>query len=257
MRLTHHHRLLGLISAWAICGLLGCTATPTHRELSSFLKDHEHLASGIEARVGPGDRIEIESPRIQELDGRSFRVQADGRISARLIGEVRVVGMTGREIGSKLEELFAPYYRNPMVYVTVADRPSSVFYVFGQVSIRGPFRHTGRDTVLTALSQAEPNEIAWRQRVKVIRPSHKEGEIKTVELDLDKIVKKGDTKMNLMLEPGDIVYVPPTPLGWVGLRFRELLFPVAPALQTYATPAQAITTQRFYETGQGAVGIPF
>ncbi len=257
MRHTRHHRLLGLVSALATGSVVGCAVTPTHRELSAFLKDYEHLASGIEARVGPGDRIDIESPRIQELDGRDLVVQADGRVSARLIGEVRVVGMTAREIASKFEELYAPYYREPFVHVTISDHSSSVFYVFGQVSKQGPFRHTGRDTVLSALSEAQPNQIAWKKRVRVIRPNHLENEIRTVELDLDKIVKHGDTKLNLMLEPGDIVFVPPTPLGWVGLRFRELLFPVGPALQTYATPARAITTQRFYDEGQGNIGTSF
>ncbi len=254
---TGRHHLYWLAATVSIGVSVGCTATPTHRELSAFLKDHEHLASGTEGRIGPGDQFKVESPRIQELHGRLFRVQADGRISARLVGEVRVVGMTSREIASKLEELYAPYYREPDVHVTITDHDSSVFYVFGQVGANGAFKHSGRDTVLTALSRSQPNLIAWKQRVKVIRPSHIDDEIKMVEVNVDQIVKKGDTKMNLMLEPGDIVYVPPTPLGWIGLRLQELLYPVGPAMRTYATPANAMATQQFYDQGVGQVPAAF
>ncbi len=35
------------------------------------------------------------------------------------------------------------------------------------------------------------------------------------------------------LKEGDIVYVPPTPLAWAGLRLRELLFPFEPVMGAY------------------------
>ncbi|MCH7526129.1 MAG: hypothetical protein IID39_01710 [Planctomycetes bacterium] len=41
------------------------------------------------------------------------------------------------------------------------------------------------------------------------------------------MIKTGDTRMNILLEPEDIVYVPPTPLAWLGLKIQELLFPVS------------------------------
>jgi hypothetical protein len=43
------------------------------------------------------------------------------------------------------------------------------------------------------------------------------------------------------------VYIPPTPLAWVGLRFQELLFPVTPAIDAYTTPARAMAAQEIYD----------
>ena len=41
----------------------------------------------------------------------------------------------------------------------------------------------------------------------------------------------------------------PTPLAWLGLRVRELLYPVQPAIQAYADPARTIDATRTYRGG--------
>jgi polysaccharide biosynthesis/export protein len=213
----------------------GCT-TPTHTELSAFLKAHEHVASGTESRIRPGDLISIRARWIREFDNEGLIVQPDGKISLRLVGDVRVAGLTARETAAKLEELISPYYRDPEVHVLLKQQPSRVFYVFGQVFRRGAQPYTGGDTVLTALATAGTTNIAWRSRVKVIRPNPNEDSVRDLTVNLNSIIEDGDTKLNVMLEPGDIVYVPPTPLGWLGLRVRELLYPVQPAEQIYQSP---------------------
>jgi hypothetical protein len=52
------------------------------------------------------------------------------------------------------------------------------------------------------------------------------------------MAKTGDWSQNILLEPDDIVYIPPTPGAWIGLRVREVLYPVAPMAHAYLTPAQ-------------------
>jgi hypothetical protein len=41
----------------------------------------------------------------------------------------------------------------------------------------------------------------------------------------------------VLLEPNDIVYIPPTPGAWVAQKVRGVLLPVAPIAQAYLTPA--------------------
>jgi hypothetical protein len=101
--------------------------------------------------------------------------------------------------------------------------------------------------------------IAWGEQVKVIRPSPDPGDVREITVDVTKMMRDGDLRNNLLLEEGDIVYVPPTPLGWLGLRLQEALFPMTPVLNAYSYPASVNDTLRTYNdydwsTGQGGTG---
>ena len=61
-----------------------------------------------------------------------------------------------------------------------------------------------------------------------------------IPVNLQGLVYAADPKLNKPVRPGDIIYVPPTPLAWVGLRMRELLYPVGPVLSGYTTPHRAM-----------------
>jgi hypothetical protein len=39
----------------------------------------------------------------------------------------------------------------------------------------------------------------------------------------------GDTTKNVLLEEGDVIYVPPTVLGWMALKIEEFIRPIARA----------------------------
>lgn len=207
--------------------------------LSAFIHDHEAQVSASDYRVQPPDTIEISAAAAPEIDGEVQKIRQDGKISLRLIGEVEVAGMTPVEIARKLESLLSAYYRDPKVSVRLGNALSKKYYVFGQVGGRGSYQYTGRDTVLSAIAAAKPSPIACLDLVKVIRPSHDASKRVEMTVDCNRMLKNGELEQNVYLQEGDIVYVPPTVLGWIGLRFGELLFPVQPAAQTIAIPPQS------------------
>jgi polysaccharide export outer membrane protein len=210
----------------------------------------EASVSGTEYEVQPPDWIEISSANVPEIDGEIVTINPDGKVSLRLVGEVKVAGMTPTVIARKLESILSKYYVNPVVSVRLFDRRSKRVYVFGQVYQVGAHPYTGRDTVLSMLAQAKPTFIAWERNVKVIRPSHEENRRHVVTVDTSKITEEGKLELNFLLEEGDIVYVPPTPLGWLGLRIQELLNPILPAQQAVTAPALANNTvQNDYNGG--------
>lgn len=213
--------------------------------------------SGGEARVGAADAIALTAPKILEIHGERRIVRPDGKIKLRLIGEVKVAGLTAREVATKLRELLAPYYHDPSVQVHIVSQPGNVYYVLGQVGGGGPQRYTGRDTLMDALVRAGPTAIAWKSRVKVIRPSPVQGERREIEVDVDHMVKTGDTKMNVLLQPGDIVYVPPTPLGWIGLKIEEALYPVRPVIRAGTAPAALADIPDAYDDQRGGTAAGF
>jgi len=228
-----------------LLALPGCAAKNV--DALHFLREHEHEVSAIEYRVGIPDGIAVSAPRILEIDGETQRIQPEGKISLRLLGDVKVVGMTAKEIAAKLEVLLSRYYEDPKVSVRVVNYESKKFYVYGQASSVGPRVYTGRDTLLDAVIRSGTNFLSWTSRVKVIRPAHDETPVRTMEVDIDMMVKTGDWSRNILLEPNDMVYIPPTPSAWLGHRVREVMYPFIPAAQAYTFPAQVQSLEHAYD----------
>lgn len=228
-------------AATVFFGLAACLAAggcgPHDRDINAFMHSWEASVSGTDFEVQPPDSIEITSANVPEIDGEVATIYPDGKISLRLVGDVKVAGMTPTLIARKLESILSKYYVNPVVSVRVAERRSKRIYVFGHVNHVGAHPYTGRDTVISVLAQARPTFIAWKRNVKVIRPSHEENKRHVVTVDTNKITEEGNLELNFLLEEGDIVYVPPTPLGWIGLKVQELLNPILPVQQAVTAPA--------------------
>lgn len=229
-----------------LASVTGC-ASQNHADLVAFLRAHENEISSGEYRVAPPDAIRIHAATAPEIDGVTQQIRSDGKIALRLVGEVQVAGMTPEETAGKLQEILARYYVDPQVMVEVVDFRSKKFFVLGQVEAPKPYPYTGRDTLLSAIATAKPNFIAWLSKVKVVRPSPDMDGRHVVTVDVNKLIKEGNASENFLLQEGDIVYVPPTPLGWLGLRVREVLFPLSPLISAYTLPTSIVYATDAYQ----------
>jgi protein involved in polysaccharide export with SLBB domain len=110
---------------------------------------------------------------------------------------------------------------------------SKFYYVLGEVYLPGQKEYTGRDSVLSALAQARLNPMAWKQRIQVIRPSSDPNiRPKIFEINYDKLVAHGDTSQNVLLQEGDVIYVPPTILAGIAQVIEEFARPIGRAFST-------------------------
>jgi protein involved in polysaccharide export with SLBB domain len=230
--------------------LSGCATT--HDQLVAFLHSQETEVSTGHYVVRPPDAISIHTPDAPELDGATQTVRPDGKVVLRLIGEVDVAGLTTEEIAVKLKAQLSRYYVDPEILVEVVGYHSQFYYVFGEVTGPGPKRYTGRDTLLKALADAQPTYLAWRSQIKILRPSVNEADRKTIVVDLDRILNGGDLAGDILLQEGDVIQVPPTPLAWIGNRIREVMYPVGPLMSAYSTPLGPIDTHQEYEDNFGS-----
>ena len=244
-----HHTLQCAASTvvWAALGAGATGCASKYADLQAFVQAHNHDVVGSTYRVEPPDVLSISSPTAPEVNGATEQVGRDGKIMLKLLGTVKVSTLTPKEVAAKLENLLSRYYVDPKVEVRVASHQSKKIYVFGQVGGTGPRPFTGRDTLLDILAAAQPNFIAWGSRIRVIRPSPEPDEIREIVVDVDKMIQTGDLRGNFLLQEGDIVYVPPTPLGWVGLRVQETLFPFSPIFGAYTFPAHVATLPKAYD----------
>jgi protein involved in polysaccharide export with SLBB domain len=243
-------RWAGSFLAGTALSLAGCASA--HDQLVDFLHAHEVEVSTGHYVVRPPDAISIHSPDVPEIDGAGQVIRPDGKIVLRLVGEVDVAGLTTEEIAAKLKTLLARYYVEPEVMIEVSGYRSQYYYIFGEVGGAGPRPCTGRDTLLKALAEAQPTFLAWSSQITVMRPSTDGGEAKRITVNLDRMVKEGDLSQDILLQEGDVIQVPPTPMAWMGHRIRELLYPVGPLMNAYTMPAAPMGATHEYEEEFGS-----
>ncbi len=252
------------LSVVAVLLCAGCA--PTHQDVMTFLPAEKFATSGTTHRLGPTDTISIISPQAPEVNDNVI-IRANGTVHLKLLGEVRVAGLTTREATSKLQRELRAYYRDPVVHVSLSRTASRVFYLFGEIGANGGGRVasgrsatsrpiTGRDTILNVLTSYPPTQNAWLSQIKVIRPGPTPDKNQEMVIDFFKMIALGDLRQNILLQEGDILYIPPTPMAWIGYRVRELLQPVAPVIQAYQTPAQIISADDVYADQDGDSNEP-
>lgn len=241
------------LAALAGCALTGCVAE--HGRRDAF--QHRALAevASDSYTVHPPDVLRFHAPLATELEGVVQEVRADGKVALPLIGEVAVAGLTPAQIAERVREKLARYYIDPTVVVEVPGQNSHFYYILGEVQWPGPRRSTGRDTLLYAIAQARPTDLAWLSRVQLIRPAVS-GDARTVlNVDVGDLIRKGDARDDMLLMEGDIIQVPPTPIAWVGQRVRELMYPVTPVTSAYTAPTNFINSPYSTPTDVSS-GIP-
>lgn len=159
--------------------------------------------------LGPGDVIEV---RVREQDDISgpYEVSDDGKIRFPWIGDIEVRGKTGAEIAAKIEqELQSGWLKQPQVTVRVTERQNREVSVLGQVKEAGSYPYKPGLTLMQAISQAGGmNPLAMPRRVKLIRQTDKGRQ--TFEIDVTAILES--RAQDFGLEPGDIVFVPESPV---------------------------------------------
>lgn len=226
-------RVFARVALVAFLVSLGGCFSSNPEDIAVFTKPDQVNLAANRYILQPPDEIEIHCSKVPEVDMQRQQIRPDGIVTFESLGELHAAGKTPQELASLMEEKIVLLYAltgDHPIDVRIAAFKSKVYYVLGQVEAGGPQELTGRDTVLTALATAQPTSIAWIERVQVVRPSmDKSVEPKIFEVNYDKMIAHGDTSSNVLLQEGDIVFVPPTVLGKIGLVLAELLDPIGRA----------------------------
>jgi polysaccharide export outer membrane protein len=233
-------RSLCLSLVFALCALTGCAGSnkpPAEQtegnmvKINTWLNQQSQDLPAVPYKVQPPDEIQIHCPEVKEIDGHKFIVRSDGKIFAPLVGAVQVGNLTPAQISEVLALKLKNFYKSQSldISVQVTEFKSKVLFVMGQVVKPGIKPFTGRDTVLGILADAKLNELAWPQKIVIVRRNDDPNVHERVTVDLNEMYTSGKLTHNYLLEEGDVIYVPPSPLAEAGLVFGKILFPVAPA----------------------------
>jgi len=160
-----------------------------------------------EYRIGPKDLLEISVFGADELS-RTVRVSEDGKVTLPLLGEVLVDGLTKSEVEKKLGQLLGQkYVQNPQVTVFIREYQSKRVSVLGAVEKPGPYQLLGRQTLMQIISEAGGLTRDAGNEIVIIRQLP-DGSSTSLRISIDDLFLKGDAKLNVPMEAGDIVTVP-------------------------------------------------
>lgn len=158
--------------------------------------------------VAPRDQLFVQIHGHDDLT-RTARVSERGTITLPLVGEIRVAGLTGRDIETAIENALKPaYLKNPRVSVTVSEFRGRQFAVVGAVNQPGSYPLRSNEVTLReALSEAHGARENAGQVAYIRRAKPRSDEPQPLEVDIDGLFRAGQSS-GVMLEPGDSVYVP-------------------------------------------------
>jgi polysaccharide export outer membrane protein len=100
------------------------------------------------------------------------------------------------------------YLKRPQVIVTVKEYRSKGVSVLGAVQKPGAYQLAGgRTTLLEVLSMAEGVNLDEGSKSLILVRTDERGETQSRTIDVDRLLKEGDTSLNMILQPNDAIYV--------------------------------------------------
>ena len=205
-------RLVLVLGAGA-CAVSGCASggggTAGELPAASFVSASQ--GPGEDYLIGPLDSLTIFVWRNPEL-GAKVQVRPDGRITTPLIADMTATGKTPAQLAEDIKAKLTTYIKDPLVSVIV-DNFSGTYSQ--QVRVVGatekpaslPFR--ANMTLLDAMiAVGGLSEFAAGNKAKLVRYDKEGGKQQEFALRIGDLLKRGDTKANVQLQPGDVIIIP-------------------------------------------------
>ena len=174
-----------------------------------FLGSVSSYARETEYKLQPTDVIRITVHEQPDLETKT-RVSKDGYITFPLIGKVRAEGLTIQELEITIkEDLEKDYLVTAQVLAFIETYHPRQVSVMGEVNTPGKYDMPEQKeiTLLEAIAMAGGfTEDADKNKTRVMRT--KEDEQETIIIRVRDITEKGEKEKDIVLEPGDVVFVP-------------------------------------------------
>lgn len=201
----------GMLAMVLGCTLGGCAANGGGPELppASFVSTTE--GPGEEYVIGPLDDLTIFVWRNPEL-GAKVQVRPDGRITTPLITDMPAVGKTPAMLADDIKLQLSQYIQNPLVSVIVnnfSGTYSQQIRIVGATEKPASIPYRANMTLLDAMiAVGGLSEFAAGNRARLVRYDKDTGRQREYKVRLDDLLKRGESRANVMLSPGDVIIIP-------------------------------------------------
>ena len=172
-----------------------------------------------EQLIDPNNALNRQLPSEEEIRQQVYMVQPDGTADLPIIGQVRLGGMTLREVNNFLAREYQEYYKDPFVQTKYLNK--RVVVLGADESRVIPLENDGMNLLeVLALAGGVSND-AKGHNIRLIRGPLDNPQVQVIDLS----TIEGMTKANLEIQPNDIVYIEP-----VRRPFTESLRDIVPVL---------------------------
>jgi polysaccharide export outer membrane protein len=201
--------------------MLGCTA------IVGLAQTGNALSAGQKYVLGPDDQITVRALGVDEIDGKTARVDFQGFVDLPLIGKVKVAGSTVDGVQTELASKLRKYVRDPQVSVSVSEYHSQPVSVLGAVNTPGAYNLAGPSTLEQVLSRAGGLRNDAGSTITITRgsawgpiplPSDKvdaSGKFSTAQVNVKSLLQGKKPEDNITIEPTDVIAVPRAELVYV------------------------------------------
>lgn len=201
----------------------------------------EFMLESSNYTLGKTDVIEIAVSRHPEVSGQ-FIINNEGNIQYEFIGDIKIEGLKKDEVKELLVKQLSEYIISPDVIVKIVGYNSKIVYVIGEVGNPGKIYMRGDTiTVREALIQAGlPRLTAKVTKSRLITPSDS-GHVERKMVNVYKLLYEGDLRENLVMKPGDTLYIPPTIMA----KALRVIQPIAQPINTAGSTGRRVYTGGF------------
>ena len=210
MRALYRHKLALLIGAGALAST-GCASAKSRETLppANFVSDN--AAPTEKYVIGALDQLNIFVWRNQELSAK-VQVRPDGMITTPLISDMVAAGKTPARLAEDIKRVLSKYIDNPQVSVMV-DGFQGTFgqqiRIVGATDKPASLPYRANMTLLDAMIEVGGlSQYAAGDKARLIRHDRETGKQTEYNLKISRLLKKGDTRANVSLRPGDVIIIP-------------------------------------------------
>jgi protein involved in polysaccharide export with SLBB domain len=178
-------------------------------------------------RLRPTDELKLKFLFHKELDG-SATVREDGQVTIPGLGDFHAAGMTTDEMEEAIYRRASLTYRDPEVAVVVERQTDFRAYVGGEV--RKPGFVALREGMTTLRAIFESGGFLDTAKVDHVLHVHWSdgGQYSARVVDLKHVLETGDMRMDVVVAPNDVVFVPKTAIANADLAVRQYLIDLIP-----------------------------
>ena len=188
-----------------------------------FLSYQKGMAQVSDYHLGARDVIQLSIfAGGENQNDVALTVSSAGMINVPLIGSIEAAGLTLQELEAAVHEPLArDYFVDPQVTITIKEYHSLRYNISGAVKAPGLYVMTSRANLLELIAKAGGvtagrGNVAYIMRDSDHRITGEEasqaaGEIITYEpikVDLQMLLDQGDMSKKIVLQTGDVVYIP-------------------------------------------------
>jgi polysaccharide biosynthesis/export protein len=156
--------------------------------------------------IGADDILEVIVWREKDLST-DVKVRPDGKVSLPLLNDLQATGLTPEQFRKVVTEAAAKFVADPNVTIIVKQINSRMVFVMGEVVKPGTYPLTAPTTVLQMLALAGgPTTFAKKDEIGVVRTV--DGKTTRFKFNLQEVARGLKMEQNVMLRPGDTVFVP-------------------------------------------------